>query len=238
MTNYLTQLVETGQKLSETGFQISDNDNKDGDANAALESFRKNKVGSTGHGVSEDNRNSQTSNSKKVLRCYRCKQTGHYRSQCTVNKDSSNTRSSDRKQTNAFNAVFLNGIFSKNDWLGHVNSMYLNKMPDAVSGMELENKSDISKLSCIVCCEGKQSRLSFSHVGSRSSELLEIVHSDVCGQWKMLQLVGPETIFMQLPECFPIVNCNQVLRFKKAIYGLKQASLARYDRVCSIQLYI
>ncbi|GBP42186.1 Retrovirus-related Pol polyprotein from transposon TNT 1-94 [Eumeta japonica] len=358
MTSYVTQLVETGQKLSGTGFQINDewigclllagltekyapmimaiehsgiaittdaiksklmdlDENNGGDANGAFASFRKNKVGSTGHGGNKDNRHSQTSTSmsksKKIPRFYRCKQTGHYRNQCTVDKDSSNTKSSERKQTNAFNAVFLNGSFSRNDWyvdsgasahltsnenwiknvsteysikeivvaneeklsvkcsgdvqiatvtddseydvivkgvlcvpklttnllsvsqlvkngnrvvfttngcniynrneqlvavasltngvyklrtsestlatmfisvdtwhrrLGHVNSMYLNKMPDAVSGMELEKKSDISQSSCIVCCEGKQSRLPFGHAGSRSSELLGIIHSD------------------------------------------------------------
>lgn len=364
MTSYVTQLVETGQKLSGTGFQISDEwigclllagltekyspmimaiehsgiaittdaiktklmdleENNNGDASGAFASFRKNKFGSTGRGGTIDNRHSQTSKSKKLPRCYRCKQTGHYRNQCTV--DSSNTKSSERKQTNAFNAVFLNGSFSKNDWyvdsgasahltsnedwiknvstkhpikeivvaneeklsvkcsgdaqivtitddgeydvivkgvlcvpklstnllsvsqlvrngnrvvfttsgcsiynrnehlvavasltngvyklrtpestlattfisvdtwhrrLAHVNSMYLNKMPDAVSGMELEKKSDISQLSCIVCCEGKQSRLPFGHAGSRSGELLGIVHSDVCGPMENASIGG------------------------------------------------
>lgn len=370
MTSYVTQLVETGQKLSGTGFQISDewigclllagltekyapmimaiehsgiaittdaiksklmdlDENNGGDANGAFASFRKNKVGSTGHGGNKDNGHSQTSTSmsksKKIPRCYRCKQIGHYRNQCTVDKYSSNTKSSERKQTNAFNAVFLNGRFSRNDWyvdsgasahltsnenwiknvsteysikeivvaneeklsvkcsgdvqiatvtddseydvivkgvlcvpklttnllsvsqlvkngnqvvfttsgcniynrngqlvamasltngvyklrtsestlatmfvsvdtwhrrLGHVNSMYLNKMPDAVSGMELEKKSDISQSSCIVCCEGKQSRLPFGHAGSRSSELLGIIHSDVCGPMENASIGG------------------------------------------------
>lgn len=91
-------------------------ENKDGDAGGAFASFRKYKVGGTGHGGTKDNGHSQTSKSKKVPRCYRCKQTGHYRNQCTVDKDSSSTKSIERKQTNAFNAVFLNGSFSRNDW--------------------------------------------------------------------------------------------------------------------------
>ncbi|KAF9415192.1 hypothetical protein HW555_007068 [Spodoptera exigua] len=41
-------------------------------------------------------------------------QTGHYRNQCTSDKDS--VKSCERKQTHAFSAVFLNGSFSKNDW--------------------------------------------------------------------------------------------------------------------------
>lgn len=63
-------------------------------------------------------------------------------------------------------------------------------MPDAVSGMELEKKSDISQLSCIVCCEGKQSRLPFGHAGSRSSELLGIIYSDVCGPMENASIGG------------------------------------------------
>ncbi|GBP76646.1 Retrovirus-related Pol polyprotein from transposon TNT 1-94 [Eumeta japonica] len=51
--------------------------------------------------------------------------------------------------------------------LGHVNSQYLNKMQDAVEGLTIDSKIDISKSSCVACCEGKQSRLPFPKEGSR-----------------------------------------------------------------------
>lgn len=37
---------------------------------------------------------------------------------------------------------------------------------------------------CIVCLKGKQSRGAFKNVGSRASQILELVHSDVCGPMK------------------------------------------------------
>lgn len=66
--------------------------------------------------------------------------------------------------------------------LGHVNSsLYINNMQNAVTGVVLDKKIDISKMNCTVCCDGKQSRLPFPHEGNRSAELLNIVHTDLCG---------------------------------------------------------
>lgn len=364
MTSYVTQIIDTSQKLSGSGFDINDEwvgslllagltekyspmimaiehsgiaitadaiktklmdleeDSGDtGDASGAFASFRKQKSGNTV--ITKDNRYPHTSNSNmskskpKVIKCYNCKQTGHYRNQCpSFNKDSSNNKSHERKQTNAFSAVFLNGNFSKNDWyidsgasahlttnehwiknvstehpikeivvanketvpvkcsgdvsiatltdnseydviveevlcvpnlttnlisvsqlivkgnsvqftnggceiynksgelvgiaslingvyklrqpealmaavmdssdiwhrrLGHVNSNYLNKMQDAVEGLTLDRKTDITKSSCVVCCEGKQSRLPFPNNNNRSNELIHTIHTDICG---------------------------------------------------------
>lgn len=58
---------------------------------------------------------------------------------------------------------------------------------------------------------------------------MDITHLDVTTAFLNGHL--KENIFMQLPECFPIADCNKVLKLKKAVYGLKQASLAWYDRV-------
>ncbi|CAH2109023.1 unnamed protein product [Euphydryas editha] len=54
-------------------------------------------------------------------------------------------------------------------------------MQNAVEGLTLEGKADISKSVCTVCCEGKQSRLPFPRNGNKSKELLHIIHIDVCG---------------------------------------------------------
>lgn len=37
---------------------------------------------------------------------------------------------------------------------------------------------------CIVCLKGKQTRGAFKHTGSRVSNLLDLIHSDVCGPIK------------------------------------------------------
>lgn len=58
---------------------------------------------------------------------------------------------------------------------------------------------------------------------------MDITHLDV----KTAFLNGhlKESIFMHLPEGFPIINSNKVLKLRKAVYGLKQSSLAWYKRV-------
>lgn len=294
-----------------------------GDSSGAFASFRNNnrRVGNTG-----GTRDKTYTSKPKLIKCYRCKQTGHYRNQCPNNdKNTSEMKCNERKQTNAFSAVFLSGNFGKEDWyidsgasahltanqdwvrnakydhpikeivvanqqkvsvkcsgdvqittltdnceydvvvenalcipslttnlisvsqliakgnrvlfrndgceiynkadelvataclingvyklrmpesfvasavtsseiwhrrLGHVNSNYLNRMQDAVEGFTLDRKTNISKTSCIVCCEGKQSRLPFPHNGNRSEELLHTVHTDICGPFSNVSLGG------------------------------------------------
>jgi hypothetical protein len=74
--------------------------------------------------------------------------------------------------------------------LGHVNSQSLQKMQNAVEGIMLEERADISKSNCVVCCEGKQSRLPFPHEGNRCAELLSIIHCDIAGPMETVSLGG------------------------------------------------
>jgi len=37
---------------------------------------------------------------------------------------------------------------------------------------------------CEICIKGKQSRLPFKHTGNRAKEVLELIHSDLCGSIK------------------------------------------------------
>lgn len=54
----------------------------------------------------------ETSDSKtvKTLKCYKCKQIGHYKNQCQ------NSENNKRKQSNAFSAIFMTSRFNQNDW--------------------------------------------------------------------------------------------------------------------------
>jgi transposase InsO family protein len=66
--------------------------------------------------------------------------------------------------------------------LGHINSNDLERMKGgAVEGVFYNEKADIQKSNCQVCCEGKQTRLPFPSGNHRSKKLLEVVHSDLCG---------------------------------------------------------
>lgn len=365
MDSYVTQLVETGQKLAGTGFNINDewigslllagltekfspmimaiehsgmNITTDAIKSKLLDmetevsendsaafgvyQHTKNQWRHKKNYKSIDRKDGGQPSKAKIIKCFKCKQEGHYRNQCTNTTKSAET---DRKQTNAFSAVFLSGQYSKSDWyvdsgasvhlttnehwiknasydqctkeivvanenkvpvkcsgsvqittwtdncnfdvtveevmcvpslttnllsvsqlikkgnrvtfrdcgcdiynakgilvataklvngvyklntpvhlsaavvvssemwhrrLGHVNSNYLNKMQDAVEGISIDQKADISKNSCVTCCEGKQSRLPFPSRGNRSTQLLDIVHTDVCGPMECAALGG------------------------------------------------
>lgn len=75
--------------------------------------------------------------------------------------------------------------------LGHINSDFLIKMPEVVEGMPpFKLGEKIQKSNCEVCCEAKQNRLPFPAKGSRASDVLEIIHSDVCGPHEKLSIGG------------------------------------------------
>lgn len=405
MTSYVTQIVDTSQKLRGTGFQITDEwigclllagltekfapmimaiehsgmtvstdaiksklldmsaeVGSNGNGESALLSRgwqRSNKSGSTAD-MSKPSTSSKTSMSEKsvkTIRCYKCKQLGHYRNQCTETK---------QKQVNAFSAAFLNAKFSTEDWyvdsgasahmtankekllrvrevcdvkeivvanqmsvpvlcagetqittkvnnfqfditvrdilyipnlatnllsvsqliangnkvtfknnvchihnqqneligvadlqngvyklnivksdkvlaaavqttdanqwhrrLGHINSNDLQKMKDgAVEGVSYDDKADIRKSNCEVCCEGKQSRLPFPHKGHRSEKLLELIHSDLCGPMET-RSIGQARYFLlfvddasRMTFVYFIKEKNQVLQCFKEFQKL------------------
>ncbi|GBP65698.1 Retrovirus-related Pol polyprotein from transposon TNT 1-94 [Eumeta japonica] len=60
--------------------------------------------------------------------------------------------------------------------------------------------ANISKSKCIVCCEGKQSRQPFAHEGNRSTELLGVVHCDICGPMKNVFLGGSDYFLIFVVE--------------------------------------
>lgn len=372
MTSYITQIIETGQKLSRTGFLVNDEwigclmlaglpdkyfpmlmaiehsgieitadvvksklldmaGDDDSTEISALytrgrqhvnqKSFKS--FNNTVHSF-EDGKMATNNSKKKVIKCYRCKQIGHYKNKCTQVQDPK------MKNINVFSALFTRGNFKKNDWyldsgasvhitsnvnnirnasentsikeitaankgvmtvlcsgdvdivtitskckynitikdvlcvpsiatnlisvskliqsgnrvdfqqnccyiynsrnqlvgearlvdgvyklnvenrhdclftthdsvdselwhrrMGHLNSSDLNKMKDgAVVGINFKDKAVIDKNTCVVCCQGKQSRLPFNHVGTRTSEVLNIIHADVCGPMEVTSLGG------------------------------------------------
>lgn len=69
--------------------------------------------------------------------------------------------------------------------LGHASIAKMNK----VLNMNIKNN-----LKCEVCLKGKQTRLPFSNIGTRATNLLEIVHSDVCGPLSVSSIGGARYI--------------------------------------------
>ncbi|GBP81290.1 Retrovirus-related Pol polyprotein from transposon TNT 1-94 [Eumeta japonica] len=164
MTTYITQIIETAQKLAGTGFPVndewigclllaglpdkyfpmimaiehsgiaitadviktklidlSDDSSEAGNAfsaegstivNIAMlakknDSSRINNA--AGGGTSSSNKKKTD---KQRIKCYKCKEFGHYKSQCTKEQNQQYVI----KATNAFSAVFLSGNYYKNDF--------------------------------------------------------------------------------------------------------------------------
>lgn len=366
MTSYVTQIIDTAQKLSGTGFEINEewvgslllaglpekfapmimaiehsgiainsdviktklldmsSEIGDHDPEVALWSKPKTRVDQNFNTKGEKRTSNYTSNvKKKVIKCYKCKQSGHYKNQCP------SLEAEKRKQSNAFSAIFLSGNFNCDSWyidsgaskhmtakkeyvespsfeheikeiivanktsvpvvcsgdvniitvvngveyditvsnvlcipslttnllsvsqliengnkvifkekfcyiynqqrtlvgkaelvdgvyrlytkkseqlfaatakvssetwhrrLGHINSTSLNKMKNgATTGISYTNKADVDKSKCTVCCKGKQSRLPFQPSSTNTQDILELIHSDVCGPMENVSIGG------------------------------------------------
>ena len=74
--------------------------------------------------------------------------------------------------------------------LGHLHVNGVKGLQSMVVDMDL-GKGASQMLACEGCVEGKQARASFpSDGGTRATQVLELVHSDVCGPMKTLSFGG------------------------------------------------
>lgn len=99
-------------------------------------------------------------------------------------------------------ANFLAGNVSSEVWhcrLGHLNGSYMNKMYELVNGLTYQKHVD--KQNCKICCEGKQTRLPFPNKGSRAVNILEVVHSDICGPMETKSLGGARYFAIFIDDC-------------------------------------
>ncbi|KAG5866933.1 hypothetical protein JTB14_019780 [Gonioctena quinquepunctata] len=112
-----------------------------------------NTAGSSNVLGSSESGNVKESNLKNV-KCFRCKQMGHYKNRCpNTNKNTGN------KSSNAFSAVFLSTQFSKDDWYvdfgasGHltVNSDWLTNVSE---NLELQDIITANNQRLSVSCVG------------------------------------------------------------------------------------
>lgn len=88
----------------------------------------------------------------------------------------------------AMPAVVENDTFLWHQRMGHLNFTDMDKVPNCTTGVKLSPLKE--NTTCISCIEAKQSRQSFPSEGSRATELLEVIHSDVCGPMQTASLGG------------------------------------------------
>lgn len=101
--------------------------------------------------------------------------------------------------------------------LGHINTKDLNKMKNgAVEGVDYKDSYEVTKSTCAVCCEGKQSRLPFP-TGTRATEVLEIVHADVCGPMET-KSIGLSKYFLLLVDDYSRMSFVYFMKEKNEVY--------------------
>jgi len=101
---------------------------------------------------------------------------------------------------------------------GHLNYRDLNSMKNGlVNGLEFKGSMTKSEALCEVCCEGKQSRLPFSHKGNRADYPLEVIHGDLCGPMEVTSL-GGSRYFMVLEDDYTRMVFAYFLRGKNEAF--------------------
>lgn len=68
---------------------------------------------------------------------------------------------------------------------GHASFDYMKFLKGTVKDFAVPNNKV-----CVTCIRGKQTRLPFKHEGNRASQLLELIHSDVCGPFSVNSFSG------------------------------------------------
>lgn len=80
-------------------------------------------------------------------------------------------------------------IYTWHRRLGYINANDFNKLKNrVVEGVSFDGRCDIGKFSCIVCCERKQTRLPFTESTNKSQQVLQLVHTDLCGPMENMSL--------------------------------------------------
>lgn len=65
--------------------------------------------------------------------------------------------------------------------LGHCNFEDVSRLENVVEGMKIKGKSDKYTLNCDICTEGKFVDMRNRQADSKAKEILELVHTDLCG---------------------------------------------------------
>ncbi|GBP13647.1 Retrovirus-related Pol polyprotein from transposon TNT 1-94 [Eumeta japonica] len=92
----------------------------------------------------------------------------------------------------------------------------VNKLPECAEGVQPFSDKNKGSITCTTCLSGKQTRLPFNNIGSRSSQPLQMVHTDLCGPMEQESLGGFENF----------LNKHGIEHQTSAPYSPQQNSLA------------
>lgn len=82
--------------------------------------------------------------------------------------------------------------------LAHLGKKYMNKLKTLVSGIEFKTSDKVEP--CVPCIEGKTAKSPFKNKGTRASEILQIVHTDICGPIEEYSFGGSRYILLFIDD--------------------------------------
>nr|GEX91903.1 hypothetical protein [Tanacetum cinerariifolium] len=98
--------------------------------------------------------------------------------------------------------------------LGHISKKRIEKLQH--NG--LLNSIDIESLGkCVSCMSGKMARKSYSHQVERAKDLLGLIHTDVCGQFKIMSRQGA-SYFVTFTDDFSRYGYVYLLKHKHEVF--------------------
>lgn len=74
--------------------------------------------------------------------------------------------------------------------MGHLNFTDVSKLPQCAEGVDPFPEKSKSSITCTTCLTGKQTRLPFNNTGTRATQPLQLIHSDLCGPMEQESLGG------------------------------------------------
>lgn len=99
--------------------------------------------------------------------------------------------------------------------LGHVSIQQLPLIRSVVAGMDFDENKNMDP--CDTCAKGKQARLPFKHEGTRATELLELVHTDICGPMPV-ESIGKKKYFISFIDDYSRKTVVYVIRNKNEAF--------------------
>lgn len=82
--------------------------------------------------------------------------------------------------------------------LAHLGQNYINLLKNMVTGIEFKNVEKLAP--CIPCINGKTCKSPFKNKGTRARQILEIVHTDICGPMEESSFAGSRYMLLFIDD--------------------------------------
>ena len=125
-----------------------------------------------------------------------------------------------KRQEHLANSAERNGISQKERWyrmLGHVNFRYLNILGKEQLLTGIPNEFEKEFLRCKMCIKSKMHNLLFKNNRTKAREIMEIIHTDMCGPFKTTGVNG-EKYFISFIDDYSKVTRIYCIKSKDEVF--------------------